>query len=294
MAIPRIQVTPKEPGSSRQPLQQARGPVPQQAAAPKPEVERDPELTTIDLPSGFVPYTWKALSVKPLKGIHQAKFNAAARLQSTRALVEAISTLLPSDIRAEDLTTSDFRWLIYYLRVHNYATTPVQITAICRDPDHLQKVHDKELPEASLRNIGSLNASLIEETPLDIEALEENIKSEPCLVESGIELGFATMADTLKVLDLIENEKDSIRSEELQFIGEMAAFLKRTDANGQVIPLEERMKVVEGLSADVVRALDKYTHWAADYGVSEIVRMRCKECGAEIREVFRISAHMFL
>mgnify|MGYP003542230106 FL=1 len=191
-----------------------------QAPQAKTEVEKDPENAQIVLPSGFVPYTFKELSVKPILGIHQAKFNTAARLGSTRTLVDCISSLLPEGISALDLTVSDFRWLLYYLRTVNFANTPLIMTATCRDPEHLAKVQRKELPESTLKTISTLNRSTLEEKDLDIALLEELVQSEPELDSS--ELGFATMRDTLEIIEAADKYASDEEREEQEFLMELA------------------------------------------------------------------------
>lgn len=256
--------------------------VPTPAATPAQE-EQDPNFTRLELPSNYAPYTFKALYVGPIRGIHQARFAKAAKLKSSRLLVETVGTLLRG-ASVLDLTPSDFRWLLYWLRKTNYVKTPLLIEAFCSNTAHLEEVAEGKKPMESLRNIGSLNSSIIDEKVLDTERLARVVAENSLL--QGMRLGYPTMRDVLLAV-----EKDD---DEFTWLSELAMVLAPIDAEGRPVTLDQRVALVAAMSPEETEALAAYTEAVSDYGASETIRMRCKECGAEILENFQPSAHMFL
>lgn len=252
------------------------------AATPQAAHQQDPGYTRVDLPSNYVPYTFKDLYVGVIKGVHQAKFAKAHKLRSPRLVVETVNSLLRG-ASAFDLTPSDFRWLMYYLRKMNYVKVPLTITAHCSNEDHLLKVASGQLPMSSLENIGTLTSSILEEKPIDMEKVKAAAEN-PEL--STFRLGYPTMKDTMTAVD-----KDD---EEFTWLAELAMCLASSDDTGKPTPLELRVKTVAEMAPEQTEALSIYADAASDYGISETIRMRCKECGAEILEDFQPSAHMFL
>lgn len=265
------------PGAS-----QARATVAQTPATPQSPHEQSPEYTRLELPSNYVPYTFKDVYAGTIRGIHQAKFAKAHKLRQARLVVETVNSLMRG-ASAFDLTPSDFRWLMYYLRKTNYVKTPLLVTAFCTNETHLSAVAEGRLQPSTLENAGTLNSSMLEEKALDVNRLAERAEN-PALID--LRLGFPTMQDTLLAV-----EKDD---EEFTWLAELAMCLASTDREGKSISLEDRVKIVAQMSPDQTEALAAYAEAASDYGISETIRMRCKECGAEILETFQPSAHMFL
>ncbi len=270
---------------------QHRVPVQQAPVAAKPVEEQDPNLTPIDLPSNFHPYEFTKLYVRPIKGIHQSKFTASARKKSLRILVETISSLIEG-ASAFDLTTQDFRWLLYYLRKTNYVRVPLMITAFCSDEQHLLDVQEGRKPGETLKNIGSLNQSMFTETALDVDTLKQLVAGDEYLSKTS--LGFQTVGEAAEIIEMEADGEDDDEIDGKLWLAQLASFLGKKTVDGEPITLRKRMEVVENLGPDEIASLQKYVIWAADYGVSETIRMKCKECDAEILETFQISASMFL
>lgn len=248
------------------------------------EAPVSPDYVPLELPSNFVPYTFKTLHLGRIKGVHQAKIAKAGKHQSTRMVVEAVDSLLQG-ASAFDLTPSDFRWLLYRLLKENYVKSPRLVTAYCSNPDHVEKVANGELSPNTLQNTGSLNNSLLNEYAFDYAKVEKLIAENEYL--QGMRLGYATMKETL-----IAVEKDD---EEFAWLAELAMCLAPQQQAGQKpLTLEERIEVVGEFSPDQTEALAQYAEMTSDYGIEEIIRMRCVGCGAEILEPFQPSASMFL
>lgn len=268
--------------SSALPPSRSGASIAQTPATPQTPHEQNPEYTRLDLPSNYGPYAFKDLYVGVIRGIHQAKFAKAHKLRQSRLVVETVNSLLRG-ASALDLTPSDFRWLMYYLRKTNYVKTPLMVTAFCTNEKHLTKVAENQLPPSSLENAGTLNSSMLDEKALDMAHVAK-LAEHPGLLD--LRLGFPTMRDTLTAV-----EKDD---EEFTWLAELAMCLSSVGSDGKPVSLEDRVNVVAQMSPDQTEALAAYAEAASDYGISETIRMRCKECGAEILETFQPSAHMFL
>ena len=99
----------------------------------------------------------------------------------------------------------------------------------------------------------------------------------------------------MRDLDEIVERSDSTGEDigDWMWLAEMASFVKK-DQGGQTLTLQQRIDYVAQLSPEETTSLAKYAQLSGDYGVSEFIRMRCKECGAEILEPFQLSARNFL
>lgn len=249
-----------------------------------PEPATSPDFVPLELPSNFIPYSFKTLHLGRIKGIHQAKIARAGKHQSTRMVVEAVDSLLQG-ASAFDLTPSDFRWLLYRLLKENYVKSPRLITAFCSNPDHVEKVANGEMSPQTLQNIGSLNNSLLNEYAFDYSKIEKLLAENEYLQQ--MKLGYATMRETLEAV-----EKDD---EEFQWLAELAMCLAPQQTEGQPpLNLAQRVELVGTFDPDQTEALAQYAELTSDYGIEEVIRMRCVECGAEILEPFQPSASMFL
>ena len=262
------------------------------------EIEKDATFTRIDLPSDFAFYPWKTFAVRPLKGVHQAKIASAARQQSTRLLVECINTLLPSGVSAFDLTVPDFHWLLYWVRQHQYTRVPLQVRAICKNVDHINKVESGELDGKTLVNIADINNAIIEESGLDLEAVFENLSALEGI--ENVPLRGGTIGDVCELLDSITAIRErggaanDVEADLFGEIGSLASMYDLRDANGKLEPLRKRIEAVKNMPAEDYLVLEKAAHYLSLYGLKETARVTCKECGAEIREAIRISAQSFL
>lgn len=264
------------------PQRESASPNPIQPSPRAPEVP--PDFVQVELPSNFVPYAFKTLHLGRIKGIHQAKLARANKEQSSRIVVECISSLLKG-ASAFDLTPSDFRWLLYKLLKENYVKSPRMVTAYCSDPNHVEKVATGEMPPQTLQNIGSLNHSLLNETAYDPTKVQQLIDSNEHL--RNMKLGYATMKETLEAV-----EKDD---DEFSWLAELAMCLSPYQEDGKPpLTLEQRVELVGNKEPEELEALAQYAEATSNYGVEEIIRMRCTGCGAEILEPFQPSAHMFL
>ena len=268
------------------------------------EIEKDETYTRLELPSNFVFYPWKTIGIKPLKGIHQAKIAAAARQTSTRLLVECVNTLLPKNINAFDLTTADFQWLLYWMRQHFYTRTPLTVRVVCGNPKHHQDVQLNKVSKKSLVNIADIDKSILAESGLEKDKLIATLS----LIDNieAVPITHDTIGGTCDLMDLTTSLYASVADDPSKYddaaaeatlkgeIGSVALLLDVRDEQGNLAPIEERIKAAESLPVDDYVALEQAAWHMVNYGIKETARVTCKECGAEIRETIRIKAQDFL
>lgn len=252
---------------------------------PKGVAETNPEYHSVVLPSNFFFYPWKELGAKLVRGVHQAKFNAAASNNSLRTLVEAVSSLISQS--AYDLTVKDFTWLMYWLRKNSYTKTTMQHVAVCSNPQHLQDVDDGKKDARSLETIAFIRESTLKETAFDPKSLE-NLPFEEDL--AGLQLGPPRMCDIVELVEAIDRPD----FEEFSYLAELASCLGNLDAQGRLMSLSDRVRLVSDFSPDQTSALREYLKVIENYGVQEELSVKCEGCGAEIRTSVTISASSFL
>lgn len=280
-------------------VDEAAPPVAQESfAAVKPEATEagsDPSAVTLQLPSNGTFYPFRNLSIKPVKGYHQAKFARAAKEKTTRHIVEAITTLLPQGVNAMDLTVPDFYYLLYWLRLNCYTKAQLVHRGVCQNPKHVEEVKAGKKAPASLVTLVTVGKTSLRETELDPAYLDgfevpADVASE--LQEAKVELYPLCMKD---VVDLEENF-DDVKEEgtELEYLSDLASFLRSTSDKPEDASLKSRVMIVEDLSPDALEVIADYRDRVSQYGVEEFLKFNCQECGAGNETAVSISAHSFL
>ena len=269
----------------------------------KPEVQKDPNLSTVFLPSAFHFYDWKEISLRPIRGIHQSKFARAAREQSNQHMADAISSLLPDDRSSYELTIPDYYWIMYYLRLNNYTKTPMVHRAVCTNPEHVLQVSRGELERETLITVTPISKTTLKDVQFDPKTLQV-LNSSPFLkelTEAGYELSPFRVSDMLemeKMQDVVssipkdrqENAKKEL--EDIEYLADYAAFIR--PVGSAQIPLLERVHAVENFSPDLLSLISDYNGLIRSYGVEEKIKTNCGKCGATIETEVSIAAHSFL
>lgn len=253
--------------------------------------EKDPLYISVDLPSKFYFYSGlKTLSVCPVKGSHQAKFHRAAKLESTKLTVEAVSSLLGDEVGAQWLTVPDFFWLLYYLRINFYPEGSLTYKAVCMNPTHLAQVNSGEKTQESLVTLSILKKTELKETLLSAASIEflSSVDQTP-FQALGYNLTAPRMQDSIELEEKLSERPDY---DELEYLADYAGCLVRND--GEVDSLEDRIKVVSDMSVGMIKTLEAYLQVATGYGVEEFVSTKCKECGAVVETEVSVTAHDFL
>lgn len=257
-------------------------------ATPLTDSDRSAEYLPVQLPSGFLYYPFKHLSVKLVRGVQQAKLVRAAKEGSTRLTVEAITSLLGDGINAADLTVPDFFYVMYWLRLASYTAYPFNHVARCSNVKHLADVGEGKKPAASLQTIHQVTrTNLVETTLAAYPAVPELV------VASGLRLKPHTMKDVIDIQDLPDAEDHAER----EYLAEIASMLSPSQEGEWLLPtgsFEERMELAGRLPADLTRAiLQEWSAACASYGVTESIVVKCQGCGAEIKTDVSISAPNF-
>lgn len=250
----------------------------------KPDAETNSEYYSVKLPTDFLFYDFKSLSVKKVTGRVQAKFTRAGAEGNARYLVEGVSSLLGDGISAFDLSAYDFKYLLHFILLLSYPVSPRKVVAECESPEHHQRVREGLVEEATLREVINYDRPALKETILDIDKL----KSLDLSALSNFSLGVYTMRDAI---DWEENYAPKFpkgrADEETQFIYDLAAYLKGGT-------LEDRAELVREMSVPQFRALEAYREVAQDHGVEATLKHTCKECGAETVTDVTVSVRDFL
>ena len=253
----------------------------------------DASATAIFLPSRCEFYPFSHISLKRPKGFHQAKFHRAAVEQKDRHVADALSSLMPDGIRAEDLTIPDFYFVMYWLRLNSYTKTDLVHHGVCNNPDHVKAVRDKKKDKDTLITIEIISRTRLEQTELPenyLDGFEDSLKSlSDELRPKGYTLTAPRMFD---VIELAEEYTDNPNYTEIAYMADKAACLQASDLRRT--SLRERIQVVENMDMEFQEVLEEWRVRCSSYGVKESIRFKCKECGADVENPISISAHSFL
>ena len=253
-------------------------------AMPMLDADRKAEYFSLNLPSGFAFYPFKALSVTLVKGLQQSKFSRAAKESNLRYTVEAISSCLGDGVNAMDLSIQDFFYVMYWLRLASYTKFDFTHVAICNNAKHVEDVIKGVKDARGLQSVHIIKNTQLEETLLDVDAL--NSLSLPALAEEGIQLGYASMRDTVTFSEDFDRKDPSYKDD--QYLCDMASLLSPVHGT-----LQERMNRVKTLPGDALRELEAFQTAQSLFGVKESVVVPCKECGSAIRTNLSVAAHSF-
>lgn len=265
------------------------------------------QAISIDLPSRFKFYTFKDLYVKPMRNHHRAKLAAAYQQQAVRPVVEVIDSLLSTSTGetclAYKLTEPDFTYLMYWIRLHFFMTTPFTVRTACKNPEHIKQVESGEKRKASLEIVQTLN-SLVPESKFIDENYEpdfsEFIPTFEGLdyVPEGISVGAATYGDIVELTeddhfmmeqtDPATGKVEKVPNTAYLYLVNAAAYL-----HGPGLTLRDRVKMIGNMDEQDYTKLINLGKSIPNYGVNEVITVRCKECGATRRVRVRLDAHSF-
>lgn len=247
------------------------------------QVEKNPAFVDITLPSNFVFYPFKSLAVRTFKAQDQAKCIRAAKEGRFRHLVEAISGTLQSDVSAHDLTHQDFYFVMYWHRTNSFGKSPYIHKALCENEQHLQDVIEGRKKEETLEISTIITRSTLSEKQLD-----------PSTIYYPEELMQKYQLGVLKIRDMVEIDEmeDDPSFGDIEFLADLATYLEPRSVEEMTV--RSRIEIVKEMSTDEVEELQNYIKSVNDYGVSESINIKCKECGAEREAKVSIDALSFL
>lgn len=286
LSQPTVVSTPVPTGPERsEPVQKATS-----LSTPLTQADRDANLFEVALPSGNFFYPPGARIYSGLvRGKQQAKFSRASQHNSLQLTVEAVNSCLSGEFNAMDLTVPDFFYLLYWLRLHSYTKSQFSHVSVCTNPEHLARVAKQEIPPDTLKTVSIINNTMLEETLFDPACLEDLDLS--CIKGAGIELRPALVKDTVELTETYDsNSPDD--ADAIFLVDNYAAYIASVNGNSQMT-LKERVAFVENLDPDVLSQIRSFAVAVTSYGVKELIRVRCKECGAEHVAELAVSAHNF-
>lgn len=258
----------------------------------------DPTGTALDLPSQFFYYDFKDIRVHPLRALHLAKLSRASNKESLRMLCEVFSTILTTtdpnyaDVPlAFHLTIPDFYWILYYVRLNDYAKTSYRHRTVCRDPEHISKVEKGEMEPESLRI-----EHVVDRTDLKDNLLASPFtltpKLESMMAQYDITFKPATMLDVIEITDLLDQlmGEESPEVADVSFLSVLASCFAFNSEDS----IQRRIQLTSTFSIPEVEEVKALTDIIEDYGVEEYINTTCKECGASRTTKVEIDASSFL
>jgi len=271
--------------------------------------EKNPKYfnLTDDITSRFAFYGYQTLSIKPFDVECLKKIYRSMRLDSSKGIVEAISSCVDPDKSAFDLTVPDFWSLMIWQRINSYRKTDFVVTHHCSNPEHQKKVNATENLEDDDEHKVAYD-TLYNSTPikgfkqLKVKFIDEEIATNLSnLVKDvsekyGIYLYPPTMADTIEIESLEEYLKSKINPDtpepvieriknelaELEFTAKYATHISRRHGT-----LKERIELLEKQDPDFIEYIDEFMAML-DYGIKDTVQVKCAYCnhGEEIDLTF--------
>jgi hypothetical protein len=272
--------------------------MPQPMAAPiqqpAPYIEVQPnsedEAVSFALPSNFLVYdNFKDLYIRPFKGRHFSKLHRAREEESMLHLVEVVSAVVANAAYPQglafELTLPDFYACLYWLRMHSFLKHGFTHQTMCRSKVHHEWVEKGRPTDQGLVKVETdtlKHAEVITKASLktkELTALPDPV--EFALDYPGIKLVPMIMRD---VLEITMNESID------RWAARTAASIQFVDRKAS---LQERMAIVDDLSADDIATIAKYEKIISDYGVVETIQWKCKTCGHLHTDELAIEAHSF-
>ncbi len=249
-----------------------------------PTTPKDPELVAVFLPSGFHPYPFKEMYLRPIRGRHQARFAQAANLDNVKLVTDTVTSLIEAGVDALDLTPNDFQYTMYWLRLNCYGKIPFTVKSVCSDVDHVEKVTDGSMSPESLVTVDIVDRTKLKEVTFDPAVLDGFDGS--LLDGTEWRLGHPRQRDVNELIEWVE--RDDFR--ELEYLSDFASCLERRERRATLM---ERIQFLMEAEPDLLLMLGKYHALISSYGVEESITTRCKGCGAEIVTEVPFSASTF-
>lgn len=263
------------------------------------------EYTSLDLPSKFAYYPFKDLYVKPFRVPHLAKLAKANDVDSMQLVCEVVSSVLMTPEGHKNigfgLSVNDFNAILYWLRANSFEKKTMRVTSQCGNPEHHKKVIAKELSEKTLLTESSHDVSKLVTSYLD-RLPDPDVYNLTLTLDGGetrrVDLRPETMMDAIEMLD-----DPRLIDEEFQYMARIASQLdldtafpitKAEEGAPKRWTLQNKIKVVEEyLTNDQAMLVLQFSDLVDEFGVNEMVDVKCKECGHEEQIKLTIDARTF-
>lgn len=240
-----------------------------------------------DLTSQFIFYPFNTLSIKPFDIGAVRKVFRSVSLQRIEYIVEAISSCIDPDKRAQDLTVQDFWSLMFWERINSYKKTVYNVDVECSHPSHIAQVESGEVDRSTLSNnvpVKSMND--LQVNPINAAVVVEYVTRVKDTY--NIHLYPTTMADVIEMekikADLTEGgnrakylkEKHQLSDvEELTWLSKLASNLSHI--HGATLLQRIDYLTQNNLSPDLLEEIENFIK-ISDHGVSETLSVPCAHC----------------
>lgn len=265
------------------------------------------QAISVDLPSRFVFYSFKDLYIKPMRNIHRAKLAAAYQMQAVRPVVEVIDSLLStSDGQtglAYQLTEPDFNYLMYWIRIHFFTTVPFTIKAKCTNPEHIKQVEEGKKHKSTLNIVQTINNLVPESKFLPEDYVPDFSQYRPSFIGVSnppeyFEVAPPSYNDIIELTEddyFLIDQKDPATGKVEKVPNTAYVYLVNAAAMLRVpgMSLRDRAKLIGDMDDVDYDKLVQASKSIPEYGVNEIVKLKCKECGAVRQVRARLDAHSF-
>lgn len=163
-------------------------------------------IASLELPSGFKPYKFKELLIRPLNIDEVKKLQPMLRgIVNSISLADVLEKV--SSVRLDKLTYGDFWFVMAWLRINTFKNAPYLIQWDCP-------------------SCGKSNERALDLSELDVVELPENYKEPAYLTLSNgeeVPLRLHRVEDEVKIKEYVQNMKNTKTvSEEDSFIPELA------------------------------------------------------------------------
>jgi len=247
--------------------------------------ETDNAFTQIQLPSKFIFYQFKTISIRRLRLPELKKLHRATVISDFKTLAEAVGQTI--DRPVFDLTLGDFWFILYWLRLNSYSRAPYIVNYQCSNPEHINLTQDdvvlkdnsftklKEAPTLdpkTLSNSVIINQNSLEEITLDEPTIE------PFLLDfhkrTNLYLFPMIVGDHAIVRKLIQDDK---LDPDLDYMYKYATSISPKHHGS----LAERAALLEAsdISPDDLYDIEVFQAMV-NHGVNEKFVVTCKECKA--------------
>lgn len=232
-----------------------------------------------NLPSGFVPYDFQSIYIRPFTVRELRLVSKAAVLKETQHLLRAIDLVISVDVN--EITIGDFYYILMWLRIHSMPKTPYVIEWHCEVPVFVslatkQRVFYDSLEfnplvlaaeEAKYKqeNCGTHNSEIIHMSDVKILSLDDSTFEALPGAMGAVEFDFP------RVRNLVEIQ-EALIDPELKLIVGPAQWIKGPT-------LKDKLDILESTpDLDIFDAASVLNEQVI-HGIQETTTLTCRGCG---------------
>lgn len=201
-----------------------------------PAISRYDNFERIELPSHFLPYEHNDLLIRPLNIKDIGTLYKATQSGSFSILVDVIGNCIKSNLDVRDLTMGDFRYLMYWLRLNSYNSSPFEFPWVSR--------------------YGNKNIHVVKQSNLDIIEIKMS-ETEYEEYTSSYDIRIPTIRDTEITMG------DDV-SDEDEFLLMRAQYLREGKTP------QEKVDLLQTMGIDVLEAIRQFNE-KTTHGINESV-----------------------